>query len=208
MYDRIVFVDFDGTVTSEETLSGLLMRMNPRGCESVIGDMLSEKITLAEGLNIIFGMIPSSRENEIEDYISTVPLRPGFEEFLLYCKSLDVPVVILSGGIRQMVDYKTRPFRDLILDVYSVELDTSGETMRMVSDNGNDKEFMDKPMIMERYQYKKAICIGDGYTDFSMAEISDVVFARDQLAKHMDEADAAYYPWEDYFDIIRILKKI
>jgi 2-hydroxy-3-keto-5-methylthiopentenyl-1-phosphate phosphatase len=207
MYERIVFVDFDGTVTSEETLSGLLMRMSPRGCESVIEDMLSEKVTLAEGLNIIFGNIPSSRENEIEDYISTVPLRPGFEEFLLYCRSVDLPVVILSGGIRQMVEYKIRPLRGLIKDVYSVELDTSGETMRMVAEHGNDKEFMDKPAIMARYDYKEAICIGDGYTDFSMAEISDVVFARDQLAAHMDEVGASYYRWEDYFDIIDVLKR-
>jgi 2-hydroxy-3-keto-5-methylthiopentenyl-1-phosphate phosphatase len=206
MYEQIIFVDFDGTVTSEETLSGAVMRLNPQGLSSTMERMLSEELTLAEGLNMIFASIPSSRFREIEDYIRTVPARPGFGEFLTYCNGAKVPVVIISGGLTQMVDITLAPYRDLILDVYSVLLDTSGDTMRMVSEYGNGREFMDKIRIMDKYEYRKAICIGDGYTDFDMAKNSDMVFARDHLAEHLTEENITFYPWNDFFDIIEVMK--
>ena len=53
-----------------------------------------------------------------------------------------VPVVVISGGLRPCVEEKLAPYRGLLLNVYSVALDCSGETMRLLSDYEDGQELM------------------------------------------------------------------
>lgn len=203
MYDTIIFIDFDGTVTSEETLEGAMrLCVDPEQYEEKAREMFSGKLTLAEVLHYGFSKIPSSRIGDICAYVRGVPVRPGFEELLQYAKKLEIPVVIISGGLQPCVEEKLAPYRDLLLDIYSVDLDCSGPFMRLVSDYEDGGEIMSKTQVMARYDYRRALCIGDSYTDIRMAKASQMVFARDALAKTLDQMGVPYTPWSDFFDIL------
>jgi 2-hydroxy-3-keto-5-methylthiopentenyl-1-phosphate phosphatase len=46
---------------------------------------------------------------------------------------------------------------------------------------------------------------GDGYSDRCAALVADRVFARDGLARWLDEQGAAYEPFDDLHDVARAL---
>ena len=60
---------------------------------------------------------------------------------------------------------------------------------------------MAKVDVMAKYDFSESIAIGDSITDFNMAMAADLVFARDRLAKYLDQQGKAYIAWNDFFDI-------
>ncbi|MBC8587589.1 HAD-IB family phosphatase [Paratissierella segnis] len=202
MYDKILFLDFDGTITSEETLEGSMRRtIEPKLYEEKHKEMLSGKLTLSQVLHMGFGTIPSSKLGEIMDYVKTVPIRKGFEELLDAMQQINIPVVVISGGLSPYVNEKLAPYKDKLLNIHSVDLDCNGPYMKLISDYEQDGEIMQKTLIMAEYDYNFAICAGDSYTDVRMAHEADLVFARDNLAVLLDKKGKHYEPWNDFHDI-------
>lgn len=208
MYDTILFLDFDGTITSEETLEGSMRRtIDPNLYKEKQKEMFEGKITLAEALHMGFETIPTEKLPIILDYVRSVPIRSGFSELLDEMERQGIPVVVISGGLKPTIDEKLAPYRDRLLGVHSVELDVQGPTMRLISDYEEKGDLLQKTLVMEQYEYKKAYCAGDSFTDIQMALISDKVFARDRLAKYLEDRSLPFIPWEDFFDIRDYLKR-
>jgi 2-hydroxy-3-keto-5-methylthiopentenyl-1-phosphate phosphatase len=197
----MVFMDFDGTVTSRDTLSGALMSVAPEACADMMRNMRSRDMTLADGLKSIFRTIPTARYHELIEFAESVPVRRGLDGLLRYLDGEGVTAVLLSGGLRGMAEAKLGGLIDSFAGVHTARADLSGETIEFVSEYEGGGEMTDKPRIMDTYGYKNAICIGDGITDFRMAEKSDVVFARDQLADYMTRNGLRYHNWTDFEDV-------
>ena len=105
---RIVFVDFDGTVTQEETLIGALMSVIPdilskEKFEKVGSSMRTGDMTLSEGIHSLFDGMDASAFETMKAYMDTVDFRPGFIDFLESMKRQEVPVVLLSGGLETLI---------------------------------------------------------------------------------------------------------
>ncbi len=208
MYDRILFLDFDGTITSEETLEGSMRRIiEPKLYEEKYKEMLAGKLTLSQVLHMGFETIPSDKLTEIMDYVRTVPIREGFGDLLSAMQQMNIPVVVISGGLTSYVHEKLAPYRDKLLNIHSVGLDCSGPYMKLISDYEQDGEIMQKTLVMAEYDYKFAICAGDSYTDVHMAYASDLVFARDALAALLEKSGISYEPWKD-FNVIKIFPRL
>ncbi|WP_051188705.1 hypothetical protein [[Leptolyngbya] sp. PCC 7376] len=61
---------------------------------------------------------------------------------------------------------------------------------------------------MKKYQYEKAIAIGDGLTDINMALKADLIFARKHLRNYLDqEGKTNYVAWEAFDDICQYLEQ-
>ncbi len=201
-YDKILFLDFDGTITAEETLEGSMRRIiEPEIYREKSEEMLAGRLTLAEVLHLGFSTISSARLADILDYVRSVPIRPGFSELLDAMSDLNIPVVVISGGLQPYVDEKLAPYRDKLLAMHSVGLDCSGQFMRLISDYEGNGEVMQKTLIMAQYDYRYAICAGDSYTDINMAKSSQTVFARDKLADMLGSQGIPFISWEDFYDI-------
>jgi 2-hydroxy-3-keto-5-methylthiopentenyl-1-phosphate phosphatase len=205
MYDVIVFIDFDGTVTSEETLTGALQYLDPppEGAEGIERGLRTGELTLKEAVISIFSCVRSDRVPEFTEYIHSVPFRPGFEAFLDALAARGIPVVIVSGGLDIMIDEKLAPHRHKLADVWTAKVDLSGEYFLVGAKPEGDKDLIDKVAVMSGYEYKRAVCIGDGYTDILMALNADIVYARDDLADYLETRGAPYRPWDDFLDILK-----
>ncbi|NLB27754.1 MAG: HAD-IB family phosphatase [Clostridiaceae bacterium] len=204
MYETILFLDFDGTITSEETLEGSMrLCIDPLLYKEKEQEMLEGKRTLADTLHLAFSMIPWDCMEEIKAYVRGVPLRPGFGELLDLAKEKEIPVVVISGGLKPCIEEKLAPYRDRLLDVHSVEVLCADGRISLESPYEAGGDLMEKTRIMVQYDYKKAICVGDGHTDVRMALASDLVFARDTLAAILKKRGVPYRPWDDFYDIAR-----
>lgn len=207
MYQTIVFTDFDGTITMEDTLAGAVrLFSDPEEFQLYSQKLTHGEITLSQVVRYAFDGAPSDLLPRLLSYVDTVPIRPGFSAFLQTMNELDIPVVVISGGIRQFSERKLAPWRQQLLGLHAVELDASGSTMRLISDYDDGNELLKKTDVMALYDYQHAIGIGDSFTDLNMAQAVDTVFARDVLAQFLQSHAKPFHPYEDFFSIAEAIK--
>lgn len=207
MYETIAFVDFDGTITMEDTLEGAIrLFATPEEFHSVKGKLVRGEMTLSQVVRYAFDGAPSDRLAPMLDYVDQVALRPGFPEFLDEMAAREIPVVVISGGVRQFVERKLAPWRGRLLGLHAVDLDVSGPGMKLISPYDDGNELLKKTDVMALYDYRHAIGVGDSFTDMKMGMAVDAIFARDVLAKYLAKMGRPYLPYETFFDVNKALE--
>jgi 2-hydroxy-3-keto-5-methylthiopentenyl-1-phosphate phosphatase len=202
MQNPIVFSDFDGTITLHDTFVDLLKHFSPPGlAEELMSQMYAQTLTLREGVTRLLESIPSDQYLNIIEFSKPHPIRSGFPEFLDFLESHNVPCVVVSGGIRVMVETVLADFKPRLAGLHAVDLDASGECFKVIPTYAGETELVAKVNVMAKYEFDQSIAIGDSITDFNMAMAADLVFARDRLAKYLDQQGKAYIPWNDFFEI-------
>lgn len=205
---KVIFCDFDGTITAEETFVGMLKEFTPQLSEQLMPQMYARQLTLRQGVRQLLESIPSARYPEILEYAKTKLIRPGLEELLNFLDAQQVPFVVVSGGLRGMVETVltqastgTPSLLERVAAIYAVDVDTTGEYLHPVSEFEADTELVSKVQIMAQHPGSEQIAIGDSVTDLNMALHAPIVFARDRLSQYLDEHNKPYIPWHDFFDI-------
>jgi 2-hydroxy-3-keto-5-methylthiopentenyl-1-phosphate phosphatase len=205
-FETVIFSDFDGTITEEETFSLLMREFAPEASARMVPRLLSGEITLREGVPAVLETIPSALFPAMEERMRNARLREGFEPFLDTLSRRGIPLVVLSGSLELLVMATLAPYRDRILRVVSAEVDLSGEFLRVSSPYADRDELVYKPGILEEYGTARKIVIGDSVTDFSMARAGNLVFARSVLARKLDEESREYIKFETFFEISNFIE--
>lgn len=202
-YQYAVFCDFDGTVTNFETAEGLWeMFMGVDGYRKKLAQMVADDYTTSRGIKELFGTIKSAEYPQVLAYLKTITIRPGFEEFLTFLKARKIPFVLVSGGIREMVDYALAPYLDLVEGVYCCDLSCEQEYFTVSSAYDDGVDLLRKELAMQEYSFEKSIFLGDSFTDRNAGQSADIVFARDRLHSFLTEKGVAHYCFETFFDVI------
>ncbi|HEY9672442.1 MAG TPA: HAD-IB family phosphatase [Waterburya sp.] len=205
---RVVFCDFDGTITSEETFVGMLKEFTPELSDKLMPEMYARRLTLREGVRQLLESIPSACYPEILEYAKLKLIRPGLVELLDFLDAEGVPFVVVSGGVRGMVetvlsqaDTGKQSLLERVAAIYAVDVDTTGDWLRVNSEFEADTELVAKVQVMEKHPAQEQIAIGDSVTDLKMALHAPIVFARDRLIQYLEEYNKPYIPWHDFFNI-------
>ncbi|OUC15802.1 MAG: 2-hydroxy-3-keto-5-methylthiopentenyl-1-phosphate phosphatase [Alkalinema sp. CACIAM 70d] len=200
-HQRVVFSDFDGTITAEETFVALLKAFTPQLSAELMPEMYARRLTLREGVRRLLESIPASQYPEIVEFSRSKTMRPGLPEFLDFLDRHQVPFVVISGGVRGMVETVLGDLQPRMAGIHAVDLDVSQDYCRVIPTYEDGTELVAKVNVMAQYPCQEAIAIGDSITDLNMALAAPVVFARDRLAQYLDEQGKAYIPWNDFFEI-------
>lgn len=205
-YKYIVFCDFDGTVTNWESAEGLWELLLGNDFHIKMEQLIAQNSTTSRGIKELFGMVKSVEYPKILEYIKTLELRPGFCEFLDLLQKYDIPFVIVSGGIREMVEYVLKPYMHKITDYYCCDLNIEKEFIQISSEYDDGIDLLRKEIPMSFYNYDKAIYIGDSYTDMNPATHSDIVFAKDRLEEFLIKNNLSYHKFDTFYDVIDVFK--
>ena len=203
-----IFCDFDGTITAEDTFTGMLKAVAPHLCDEYLPDIYAQKLTLREGVKRIIESIPSQYYSQMIDYVDDIPLRPGFVELVKFAMTNQIPFHVVSGGLQDMVKrvlsqqwLGNRPLLEQVASINAVAIDASGEYLKPISDYEGGTELVAKVEVMKEFPAQKTISIGDSITDLNIALNADISFARDRLAGYLEKANRFYYPWDDFFTV-------
>ena len=197
----IVFCDFDGTITAEETFVAMLKQFAPEASAEIVPKLYTREMTLRDGVRQMLESIPATAYPEIIEFSRTKSIRPGLVELIDFLDRKAVPLVVVSGGIRIMVETVLGALIDRVEAIYAVDVEPGLSHLQVHSDFEGETELLAKVQVMELYEEPEKIAIGDSVTDLNMAIAAPVVFARDRLATYMDEHQKSYIPWTDFFDI-------
>ncbi|PTM54689.1 2-hydroxy-3-keto-5-methylthiopentenyl-1-phosphate phosphatase [Desmospora activa] len=210
--ERVLFCDFDGTITTNDNIIRLLRQENPSGWEGIKDDVLARRISIREGVGRMFSLIPSQRREALTRFVvEGAEIRPGFQRFLTYCRSEGIRLLITSGGIDFFVYPILEPFGIPQEDIFCNGSDFSGETVRITWPHSCDRHCdgdcgMCKTTIMRRFPAAERIVIGDSVTDLAGAQLADWVIARDYLLDRCREQQLPHRPFETFDDVIAALE--
>ncbi|MDR9798013.1 2-hydroxy-3-keto-5-methylthiopentenyl-1-phosphate phosphatase [Aeribacillus pallidus] len=211
----VIFCDFDGTVTKKDNIISIMKRFAPKEWEQLKDGVLSQSISIQEGVGKMFALLPSSLKGDIIHYIlETAEIREGFRDFVHYAKNMNIPLYIVSGGIDFFIKPLLQPF-DSITALFCNKADFSGETITIHWPYTCDEKCPNqncgccKPTIIRQIANADthSIIIGDSVTDLEAAKIADTVIARDYLSKKCQEFSIPYQSFETFYDCIDILEK-
>ncbi len=210
----LIICDFDGTVTARDTNSALARRFAPDAFERVEGLLATREMTLREVLSTEFAGFDVGLDDVLEEALR-IPFRAGFVEFLDAAERADAQVMLLSSGFREIIEPMLA--RDglqgrIPLVANGIEFGEQGGTITWR--HLPTCELCEEPCkrhdvarLRERHagDGEHVVFVGDGFSDRCGAETADRVFARDSLARYLDERDLAYERWDDFGDVARAL---
>jgi 2-hydroxy-3-keto-5-methylthiopentenyl-1-phosphate phosphatase len=200
-FERIVLCDFDGTITTEDTFVKMMQEFTPTLAQELLPEIYALRLTLRDGVRQTLESIPTAQYPEILAFMEGEPIRPGFVEFLDFLETQGVPIAIVSGGLRGMVETVLGPLKHRVLAIHAIEVDLGAEYLRVHSDFEAGTELVNKVAVMRRYSAKETVAIGDSVTDLNVGMEAGVVFARDRLATYLAERQKPYLQWHDFFDL-------
>ncbi|NBD26455.1 2-hydroxy-3-keto-5-methylthiopentenyl-1-phosphate phosphatase [Paenibacillus glycinis] len=211
---RVIFCDFDGTITENDNIVAIIRHFNPPGWEAIVNAIVSQNKPIKQGVGELFRLLPTSRKREVVDYaISNARIREGFADMLAYCKDNDIQFYVTSGGIDFFVFPLLAPFGIPEDHIYCNGSDFSGESIEITWPHPCDGECqndcgMCKTTIIRRFPAERyeRILIGDSVTDFEGAKLADVVFARSHLTLKCAELGLPFHEYATFHDVIHQLK--
>ncbi|CAG9620551.1 2-hydroxy-3-keto-5-methylthiopentenyl-1-phosphate phosphatase [Sutcliffiella rhizosphaerae] len=214
MSGRMIFCDFDGTITNSDNIIAIMKKYAPKEWDDIKDKVLAQEISIKEGVGKMFALLPSSQREEITNFIvNHAEIRKGFKEFVAYTKQEQIPLYIVSGGI----DFFVYPILEKYIEkknIYCNVSDFSSKTISILWPHACDQHCDNdcgccKPTIIRNLADSKThkIVIGDSITDLEAAKLADQVIARDYLMEKCEEHSISFAPFETFYDVIEILKK-
>lgn len=203
------FSDFDGTIAEQDMNRAILMHFVPEQAEPLIRAVNQRELSVREGLERMFGLIPSRWLDDIRAYaLREVRLRPGFGEFVNRVHAEGDRLWVVSSGFSFFLEPVLAPWADR-LTLYCNRIDPSGDYLRVIWPHPCDEQChadcgLCKPTIQRRHRAEvtKVITIGDGVTDFEAAAHADFVFARAALLEHCGAEGYPHAAFETFHDIV------
>lgn len=186
----IVWTDFDGTVTTKDSNDFMIDNF---GCgaakrKELNAKLLRHETTFREIFRYMIDSVAQPFDACVEQLLTHIKLDPGFADFYRYCRANDVPVVVLSSGMKPIIRKllaKLMGDEANEIEVVSsdVEVDPSTGKFHIVfhdeSGFGHDKSRAIKPYAeLPDDKRPGMVYCGDGVSDLSAARETNLLFAK------------------------------
>ncbi|MFB5265387.1 2-hydroxy-3-keto-5-methylthiopentenyl-1-phosphate phosphatase [Paenibacillus enshidis] len=214
----VIFCDFDGTITVSDNIVAIMKHFRPPGYEPILDDIIQQRISVREGVSAMFALLPSSRKEEIVQFVlGQAGIREGFGRFLDYLQEQGIEFYVTSGGMDFFIDPLLKPFGIPHDHIFCNGADFSRDHIEITWPHPCDDQCsnmfdsgcgMCKTTVMRRFpadSYRR-ILIGDSLTDFEGAKIADFVYSRSILTDKCAELGVSHVPFATFDDIVSDLE--
>ena len=197
-----VILDWDGTATVDDTL---IVALREFGDWQVYLDAAAAlrrgEITLHEEIRRDAESIKVPLEEVVAWLVENLELRPGLHELA----EAHRPMIVSSNFRQLIVPILEREGLELEVRANAVEWYPDG--WRATFRNGDACGTCGEPCKRaDLPRNGQVVYVGDGYSDRCAAQAADRVFARDGLARYLEERGVPYEPFDDLHDVARALE--
>lgn len=205
-------IDFDGTLSTRDTVDSLLERFAPDHWHDLEEQWLSGQINAQQCMREQLRLVEGEPQH-IEAFFQQIQLDPWFKPFLDHVQSF-AQVAIVSDGLDHAIQVALANHGLTDLPVYANHL-------RFVAPNRLDLEF---PLLEARCEVGNGVCkckvakgllqgpedlmvlVGDGKSDACLAHKADIVFAKNSLIRYCTDNGIAHIPFDHFGDVLAALK--
>jgi len=192
----VLVLDWDGTVTEIDTLHMVNERFGDPELFGALEDELGRRLTLDEVIAREIATVTAPLAEVVEYLRAEVRVRAGFRELVDEHDPL-----IVSAGFCELIE----PILDrerLSVPVVANRIEPSPDGWRAVFLERAACAVCGEPCKREALAGNGPFAyVGDGVSDRCVSLAADRVFARDGLARWLDEQGVAYEPFEDFVDV-------
>lgn len=209
-----IVCDFDGTITTEDTLDLLVNHFAPGVWERAEAGLRSGEMTLLQAMEEEFKEVRASEEEVLAFIRERAVVRRGFPEFVRWVETEGHRLVIVSAGFRVVIDAVLADAGLGHLHVHAGDALFSPTGTRVsyppASASCVDRCGICKTEIIEAHApfAGPVVYVGDGYSDRCAAREVDLVFARQGLADYLAAEGVPFQPYEDFFDVMALLQRL
>lgn len=209
-----ILCDFDGTIAVDDTTDTLLERFGQPGWEKLESDWRAGRIGSRECMGGQVALLDMNR-SELDAHLAERAIDADFAAFVKAAHASGTHIEVLSDGL----DYAIRSILGRYaldwLPVTSNRLEPHGErAWRLSFPNANavcrgaSGTCKCARADASRAGRKRVLLIGDGASDFCVAEAADFVFAKGKLIAHCDANDIPYAAIEGFADALALLPEL
>lgn len=202
------FLDFDGTISSDDVVDLALEKFADKSWKQIEQDWAAGKIGSRECLTKQVALIKATRE-ELVKLASEVSIDPHFLSFLKKAEELGVLVTIVSDGfdifietiLKKHLGAKTQFLK--ALPIYSNKLAVEGSGFKPVFQQHDECQHgcaNCKPMVIKKLTAvdDMVIFVGDGLSDRYAAKKAHMTFAKSKLLKYCEENNIDHIAYKDF----------
>ena len=203
-----VLLDFDGTIAPVDTTDLLLERFAAPAWRDIEEDWKAGRIGSRECMVRQIDLVRATPA-EMDSFIGSVEIDPGFRGFVDTFRRSGHTLFVLSDGldrtIRSVLDragidipYFANHLQWRGGDRWRLAFPHSKSTCATLAGNC-------KCTFADAWPRELNIVVGDGRSDFCLAERADLVLAKGSLVEHCRKADLPHFGFEDFNQATRLL---
>jgi len=201
-----VFLDFDGTITTQDVGVYVLSRAAPDGWRTIDAQFRHGVIDSRECILDEWDLVEGD-ETTLRAIAAEVPLDPGVGPLVDALRAAGAELTVVSDGFGFYVQDAVRPFG---LDVLTNDVDFTTRELLFPNEDrccpcascGTCKQ---APIKDAQHRGQTTMLIGDGASDRKAALLADVVFAKDALASWCGAFGVEYIPFDTLTAVHRML---
>lgn len=211
--EKIIMVDFDGTISKRDTCVATLHEFATRDWKFIEDKWAAGELTTRDSSIELYRLM-DIQEKKLEKFLRGIEIDDYFVDFIDFCNEKGYKIFIVSDGF----DYNIKT----ILSKYSLDYLESYSNSFSFDEKGNymlDFPYENKDcgkcgtcktdiFTKLKTNSNEIIYIGDGYSDRCVSAKADMLFAKDYLAKYCDDESIEYIKYDNFQDIINTLKNI
>jgi len=206
-----ILCDFDGTIALDDTTDTLLERFARPGWEVLEADWKAGRINSHDCMAGQVALLDMSRD-ELDAHLDARAIDPAFGEFVDSAQAQGMHIVIVSDGL----DYA---IRRILVRAGFESLPIVANHLRQVDERAWSLQFphADKACRVGsgtckcargRAAHEHTLLIGDGASDFCVAETTDFVFAKGKLAQHCKTKNIPHAAIAGFADALPLLSAL
>ncbi len=199
-----VFCDFDGTITSRDSIVFLTEGFGggPGYRSDALDKIRTGEWSVHQAIAHELLSVTLSWEEAAQVLQAEIEVDPFFENFVSWCRQRSFPIKVVSSGMRPVVELFVG---HLGLEIYAhpVEISPQGWLYR------SDPEVMKQPVLEKaRQSGQRMVFVGDGTSDVCAIPYVDDLFAKGYLANYCEANGVPYIPFDTFEDVQRELEAL
>ncbi|MEO5575737.1 MAG: haloacid dehalogenase-like hydrolase [Gaiellaceae bacterium] len=195
----LLFIDWDGTVTVRDSLVQVIHEFGDPALLAKLEPRVGVDLTLHEEIALEFAAIVAPLDDVVSWVLDHVTVRSGLRSLA------ELRPVVVSAGFHELIEPVLRR-EGIDLEVLANRVDAQPDGWRVRFRDTTACATCGEPCKRGSLSSGPYVYVGDGYSDRCAALAAERIFARDSLARHLDELGVAYEPFEDLDDVATLLR--
>ncbi len=202
-----ILSDFDGTITLKDGLYSFIEKYAKGDWQKIEQDWANGKINSKECLIEEFKLVPNLSEELISEFIDTLGIDETFIDFYNQINVKNIDFYIVSDGIDYFIKQILKKYKLENVKIISNHGEFRGEFFEITFPNdfssciNNAGTCKCKILSDLKQEYETIIYIGDGVSDYCVANKADILYAKSKLMDYCIKNRIKYQPYKSFNDI-------
>ena len=206
-----ILCDFDGTIVANDVTDYLLERFASEGWRKLERDWDQGLIGARECMQGQIALIEATPA-ALDAAIAEMAVDPGFPGFVALARSLDIPLTIVSDGLDRVI-------RDVLRRAHLPNIETMSSRLEFHAGGWRlDFPYAGQDCCLSaactckcaiaRRDPRRTLLIGDGRSDYCLADMADFVFAKHKLLSYCEATQIPHAPFADFTEAQMLLENL